>query len=126
MLDDRPPRNPHRWHEYNRTDCVDASYLFHSYCRPDWFGGLTGIYDPDCGQGTTLAVPRNFSMLPKQLKALNYSTVAIGKWYSSPTSSARDNAVNQLCGAGIWACSLPLCCPLAGDLIASSATTAVP
>jgi len=41
----------------------------------------TGIYDPDCDPGTTLAVPRNFSMLPQQLKALNYSTVAIGKWH---------------------------------------------
>ena len=66
------------------TGVLQATY----FTRTDWFGGLTGIYDPDCAHGTTLAVPRKFSMLPHQLKALNYSTVAIGKWCSSPGTLA--------------------------------------
>ena len=41
----------------------------------------TGIYDPDCSFGTTLAVPTAFSMLPQHLKALGYATHAIGKWH---------------------------------------------
>ena len=40
----------------------------------------SGIYDPDCSPGTTLAVPVNFTMLPAHLKTLGYSTAAIGKW----------------------------------------------
>ena len=39
----------------------------------------SGIYDPDCGQSTTYAVPLNFSMMPKHLKTLNYQTHAVGK-----------------------------------------------
>ena len=41
----------------------------------------SGIYDPDCSLGTTYAVPRNFTMLPKRLKALGYETHAVGKWH---------------------------------------------
>ena len=36
----------------------------------------SGIYDPDCGQGTTYAVPLNFTMLPRHLKAFNYEVRA--------------------------------------------------
>lgn len=41
----------------------------------------SGIYDPDCGMSTTYAVPRNFTMIPKHLKALGYTTAAVGKWH---------------------------------------------
>jgi arylsulfatase A-like enzyme len=30
---------------------------------------------------TTYAVPRNFTMIPKHLKALGYTTAAVGKWH---------------------------------------------
>ena len=36
----------------------------------------SGIYDPDCGQGTTYAVPLNFTMLPRHLKTFNYEVRA--------------------------------------------------
>ncbi len=41
----------------------------------------TGIYDPDCGPGTTFAVPTAFSMLPEALGQLGYECHAIGKWH---------------------------------------------
>jgi arylsulfatase A-like enzyme len=45
----------------------------------------SGIYDPDCSPGTTLAVPLNFTMLPAHLKTLGYSTAAIGEWQLLPS-----------------------------------------
>lgn len=41
----------------------------------------TGIYDPDCGPGTTYAVLKNFTMMSTHFKALGYRTSAIGKWH---------------------------------------------
>jgi arylsulfatase A-like enzyme len=41
----------------------------------------SGIYDPDCGVGTTNSVPFNFSMLPVPLSKVNYESHAVGKWH---------------------------------------------
>ena len=56
----------------------------------------SGIYDPDCGQGTTYAVPLNFTMLPRHLKAFNYESHAVGKWH----------LVRDICRS----CLVPHCC----------------
>ena len=66
----------------------------------------SGIYDPDCGQGTTNAVPTEFTMLPVHLKQLGYETHAVGKWHLglfapdvTPTGRGFDSFFGYYAGA---------------------------
>ena len=71
-----------------RAGVILDNYYVQPVCSPTRSSLLTGrhiihtgVYDPDCGHGTTNAVPTEYTMLPVHLKALGYETAAVGKWH---------------------------------------------